>query len=154
LPRLPPQGQAWLKGLNPFWWRAVEHDLRRAGPDLFVKYWESLRDTLQKLERDFGPSDNWSSVEAGGGLRRPLSSRRFPARWSIIQHAATIFFAYFVGFQHNNSISQDFRSKLSTRAALKIRRLRKWLRCFVATHSIPHKMAANESVCLRRAGRT
>jgi hypothetical protein len=49
LPRLPPQGQAWLNGLNPC----------RAGPDLFVKYWESLRDTLQKLERDFGPSDNW-----------------------------------------------------------------------------------------------
>jgi len=24
-----------------------------------VKYWMSLRDTLQKLERDFGPSDNW-----------------------------------------------------------------------------------------------
>jgi hypothetical protein len=38
---------------------AVEHDLRHAGPDLFVQYWESLRDTLQKLERDFGPSDNW-----------------------------------------------------------------------------------------------
>jgi hypothetical protein len=33
--------------------------LRIAGPDLFVEYWESLRDTLQKLERDFGPSDNW-----------------------------------------------------------------------------------------------
>jgi hypothetical protein len=25
-----------------------------------VEYWESLRDTLQKLERDFGPSDNWN----------------------------------------------------------------------------------------------
>ena len=33
--------------------------LRAAGPDLFVKYWVSLRDTLQKLERDFGPSDSW-----------------------------------------------------------------------------------------------
>jgi hypothetical protein len=31
----------------------------RCGPDLVVKYWKSLRDTLQKLERDFGPSDNW-----------------------------------------------------------------------------------------------
>ena len=59
LPRLPPDGQAWLNGLNPFCRRAVEHDLRVAGPDLFVRYWESLRDTLQKLERDFGPSDNW-----------------------------------------------------------------------------------------------
>jgi hypothetical protein len=59
LPRLPPEGQAWLNGLNPFCRRAVEHDLRHAGPDLFVQYWESLRDTLQKLERDFGPSDNW-----------------------------------------------------------------------------------------------
>jgi hypothetical protein len=59
LPRLPPEGQAWLNGLNPFCRRAVEHDLRFAGPDLFVQYWESLRDTLQKLERDFGPSDNW-----------------------------------------------------------------------------------------------
>jgi hypothetical protein len=57
--RLPPEGQAWLNGLNPFCRRAVEHDLRRVGPDLFVQYWESLRDTLQKLERDFGPSDNW-----------------------------------------------------------------------------------------------
>jgi hypothetical protein len=59
LPRLPPEGQAWLNGLNPFCRRAVEHDLRAYGPDLFVKYWGSLRDTLQKLERDFGPSDNW-----------------------------------------------------------------------------------------------
>jgi hypothetical protein len=24
-----------------------------------VQYWERLRGTLQKLERDFGPSDNW-----------------------------------------------------------------------------------------------
>jgi hypothetical protein len=32
---------------------------RFAGPDLFVQYWESLRDTLQRLERAFGPSDNW-----------------------------------------------------------------------------------------------
>ena len=59
LSRLPPEGQAWLNGLNPFCRRAVEHDLRFAGPDLFVRYWGSLRDTLQKLERDFGPSDNW-----------------------------------------------------------------------------------------------
>jgi hypothetical protein len=56
---LPPAGQAWLNGLNRFCRRAVEHDLRTAGPDLFVEYWRSLRDTLQKLERDFGPSDNW-----------------------------------------------------------------------------------------------
>ena len=59
LPRLPPEGQAWVNGLNLFCQRAVEHDLRVAGPDLFVKYWVSLRDTLQKLESDFGPSDNW-----------------------------------------------------------------------------------------------
>jgi hypothetical protein len=59
LPRLPPEGQAWLNGLNPFCRRAVEHDLRAAGPELFVQYWKSLRDTLQRLERDFGPSDNW-----------------------------------------------------------------------------------------------
>ena len=59
LPRLSPEGQAWLNGLNRFCRRAVEHDLRRVGPDLFVQYWESLRNTLQKLERDFGPSDNW-----------------------------------------------------------------------------------------------
>ena len=59
LPRLLPEGQAWLNGLNPFCRWAVEHDLRGAGPDLFVKYWKSLRDTLRKLERDFGPSDNW-----------------------------------------------------------------------------------------------
>jgi hypothetical protein len=59
LARLPPEGQAWLNGLNPFCRRAVEHDLRACGPDLFVKYWMSLRDTLQKLERDLGPSDNW-----------------------------------------------------------------------------------------------
>jgi hypothetical protein len=59
LPRLPPEGQAWLNGLNPFCRRAVEHDLRAAGPELFARYWKSLRDTLQRLERDFGPSDNW-----------------------------------------------------------------------------------------------
>ena len=58
-PHLPPEGQAWLNGLNHYCRRAVEHDLRAYGPDLFVKYWRSLRDTLQKLERDFGPSDNW-----------------------------------------------------------------------------------------------
>jgi len=57
--RLPPEGQAWLNGLNHYCRRAVEHDLRAYGPDLFVKYWGSLRDTLQKLERDLGPSDNW-----------------------------------------------------------------------------------------------
>jgi hypothetical protein len=57
--RLPPEGQAWLNGLNRLCRRAVGHDLRRVGPDLFVQYWEQLRDTLQKLERDFGPSDNW-----------------------------------------------------------------------------------------------
>jgi len=59
LPRLPPEGQAWLNGLNLFCRQAVEHDLRSAGPELFVEHWESLRDTLQKLERDFGPSHNW-----------------------------------------------------------------------------------------------
>ena len=59
LPRLSPEGQAWLNGLNHYCRRAVEHDLRTAGPDLFVEYWESLRDTLQELERDLGPSDNW-----------------------------------------------------------------------------------------------
>src|SRR5215468_4467474 len=59
LPHLPPEGQAWLNGLNHYCRRAVEHDLRAYGPDLFVKYWGSLRDTLQKLERDLGPSDNW-----------------------------------------------------------------------------------------------
>jgi hypothetical protein len=59
LTRLPPEGQAWLNGLNTFCRRAVEHDLRAYGPDLFVKYWMSLRDTLQNLERDFGPSDDW-----------------------------------------------------------------------------------------------
>jgi hypothetical protein len=58
LSRLPPEGQAWLNGLNPFCRWAVEYDLRTA-PDSFVEYWEYLRDTLQKLERDFGPSDNW-----------------------------------------------------------------------------------------------
>jgi hypothetical protein len=59
LPRLPPEAQAWVNGLNPFCRRAVEHDLRALGSDLIVKYWAALRDTLQKLERDFGPSDNW-----------------------------------------------------------------------------------------------
>jgi hypothetical protein len=59
LPCLPPEGQAWLNSLNPFCRRAVEHDLRRVGSELFMENWESLRDTLQKLERDFGPSDNW-----------------------------------------------------------------------------------------------
>jgi hypothetical protein len=59
LPRLPPEGQAWLNGLNNFCRRAIVHDLRAYRPDLVVKYWQSLRDALQKLERDFGPSDNW-----------------------------------------------------------------------------------------------
>jgi hypothetical protein len=58
LPRLPLEGQAWLNCLNPFCRWAVEYDLR-AEPDAFVKNWEYLRDALQKLEHDFGPSDNW-----------------------------------------------------------------------------------------------
>jgi len=59
LPRLLPEGAAWLNGLNRFCRRAVEHDLRTAGPDLFVKHWVYLRDTLERLERDLGPSDDW-----------------------------------------------------------------------------------------------
>ena len=42
--RLPPEGQAW----------------RSSTICVFVEYWKSLRDTLEKLERDFGPSDNWT----------------------------------------------------------------------------------------------
>jgi hypothetical protein len=57
LARLPPEGQAWLNGLNRFCLWAVEHDLR-AMPDSFVKYWGCLRDTLEKLERELGPSDH------------------------------------------------------------------------------------------------
>ena len=57
--RLPPEGQAWLNGLNCFCRRVVEYDLRNSGPDLFVGDWKSLRDTLEKLEREFGPSDHW-----------------------------------------------------------------------------------------------
>jgi hypothetical protein len=34
LPRLPPEEQVWVNGLNAFCRRAVEHDLRVAGPDL------------------------------------------------------------------------------------------------------------------------
>ena len=40
--RLPPEGQAWLNGLNHYCRRAVEHDLRTAGADLFVESWQSL----------------------------------------------------------------------------------------------------------------
>jgi hypothetical protein len=58
LPRLPPEGQAWLDGLNSFCRWAVEYDLR-SDPDSFVEHWDYLRDMLEKLERDFGPSDNW-----------------------------------------------------------------------------------------------
>jgi hypothetical protein len=57
--RLPPEGQAWLNGLNPFCRRMVEFDLRNAGPDEFVDRWRSLRDTLERLEREFGLSDDW-----------------------------------------------------------------------------------------------
>jgi hypothetical protein len=57
--RLPPEGQVWLNGLNPFCRRTVEFDLRNAGLDEFVKHWKTLRDTLERLEREFGPSDDW-----------------------------------------------------------------------------------------------
>ena len=53
------QDRVQRNGLMRFCRQAVEHDLRWAGQELFVEHWESLRDTLQKLERDFGPSDNW-----------------------------------------------------------------------------------------------
>jgi len=59
IPCLPPEGQDWLDSLNRYCRWTLEHDLRFAGPDLFVKYWEFLRDTLEKLEREFGPSDYW-----------------------------------------------------------------------------------------------
>jgi hypothetical protein len=75
-PRLPPEGQAWLNGLNPFCRRAVEHDLRRVGPDLFVQYWESLRDTLQGLERDLVHPIIGSSV-------KPKSWFSFALRFSF-----------------------------------------------------------------------
>jgi len=58
--QLPPEGQAWLSGLNRFCRRVVEFDLRNAGPDQFVEHWTSLRDTLERLEREFGPSDDWT----------------------------------------------------------------------------------------------
>lgn len=57
--RLPPQGQIWLSRLNRFCRRVVEFDLRNAGPDQFVEHWETLRDTLERLECEFGPSDDW-----------------------------------------------------------------------------------------------
>jgi len=62
LSRLPSEGQAWLNSLNPFCRWAIAYDLR-AEPDAFVKYWEYLRDILQKLEHDFGPSDNWKQLQ-------------------------------------------------------------------------------------------
>jgi hypothetical protein len=57
--RLPLEGQAWLKSLNNFCRRVVEFDLRNAGPDQFVGHWKLLRDTLERLEGEFGPSDDW-----------------------------------------------------------------------------------------------
>ena len=57
--RLPQEGQTWLNRLNRFCRRVVEFDLRNAGPDQFVEHWKSLRDTLEKLEGEFGPSDDW-----------------------------------------------------------------------------------------------
>jgi hypothetical protein len=63
IPCLPPEGQDWLDSLNRYCRRVLEHDLRFAGPELFVENWEYLRDTLQKLEREFGPSDNWSDTD-------------------------------------------------------------------------------------------
>ena len=57
--RLPPEAQAWLNGLNRFCRRTVEYDLRNAEPDQFVEHWKSLRETLKRLERELGPSDNW-----------------------------------------------------------------------------------------------
>ena len=59
--RLPPDGQVWLNGLNRFCRRVVEFDLRNAGPDQFVEHWKSLRDILEGLEREFGPSDAGNS---------------------------------------------------------------------------------------------
>jgi len=56
---LPPEGRTWLNGLNRFCRRVVEFDLRNAGPNQFVEHWKSLRDTLERLESEFGPSDDW-----------------------------------------------------------------------------------------------
>jgi len=68
--RLPPEGQNWLNRLNSFCRRAVEFDLRNAGPDQFVEHWESLRDALERLEGEFGPSDDWYCLLAAGAACR------------------------------------------------------------------------------------
>ena len=47
--RLPPEGQAWLNGLNAYCRRAVEHDLRTAGPELFVKHPAKTRTRLGSI---------------------------------------------------------------------------------------------------------
>jgi hypothetical protein len=57
--RLPPEGQTWLNRLNRFCRRMVEFDLRNAGYDRFVEHWETLRDALEKLESELGPSNGW-----------------------------------------------------------------------------------------------
>jgi hypothetical protein len=57
--RLLPEGQTWLNRLNRFCRRVVEFDLRNTGPDQFIEHWETLRDTLERLESEFGPSDDW-----------------------------------------------------------------------------------------------
>jgi len=49
--RLPPEGQAWLNGLNAYCRRAVEHDLRTAGPELFVKHPAKTRTRLGSIRQ-------------------------------------------------------------------------------------------------------
>jgi len=89
IPHLPPEGQDWLDSLNSYCRRAVEHDLRHAGPELFVENWEYLRDTLEELEREFGPSDNWANTKPHKYFRRTTQVHDAAIGGEILSAAVT-----------------------------------------------------------------
>jgi hypothetical protein len=65
LPRLPPEAQAWINSLPPFWRAPIEHRLQVIGADNFVEHWQAIRAQQERLadfykdrvEREFDPSE-------------------------------------------------------------------------------------------------
>jgi hypothetical protein len=54
LPRLPAEGQSWIRGLSPSFRRSTEHVLNIVGEDSFVENWKMHRDDQINLDNDFG----------------------------------------------------------------------------------------------------
>jgi hypothetical protein len=53
LPRLPPEGRAWINSLNATWRHGAEQVLNNIGEENFIRSWRVHRDDQRKLAHDF-----------------------------------------------------------------------------------------------------